>query len=117
MDRFKKKRETLLKIWKDPVWSKVISTGIILLIATIWTKYSNYTSQDIYDFFILILTYKLPIFVFLSVFGIYILTKIIIKLFKRKENPIWDEQVGNYKFKELYQILSSQNFYDLYQSF
>ena len=23
----------------------------------------------------------------------------------KKTNPIWDEQVGNYKFKELYEIL------------
>jgi hypothetical protein len=110
MERLNKIWEAFLKIWKDPVWSKVISAGIILLIATIWTKYSNYTGQDVYNFFILLLTYKLPVFVFLSVIGLYFLTKLLIRLFKKKSDPIWDEQVGNYKFKELYQILSSQNY-------
>ncbi|MBX2932000.1 MAG: hypothetical protein KF781_08655 [Chitinophagaceae bacterium] len=110
MDKLKKIWEAILKIWKDPVWSKVISAGIILLIATIWARYSNYSWQEIYDFFILLLTYKLPIFVFLSIIGLYFLTKLLIRLFKKKIDPIWDEQVGNYKFKELYQILSNQNF-------
>ncbi len=110
MDKVNKLWDTILKIWKDPVWSKVISAGIILLIATLWTKYSNYSSQQVYDFFICLLTYKLPIFVFLSIIGLYFLTKLIIRLFKKKTDPIWDEQVGNYKFKELYQILQNQNY-------
>lgn len=110
MDRLNNMWEVILKIWKDPVWSKVISAGIILLIATIWTKYSNYSSQQVYDFFILLLTYKLPIYVFLSIIGLYFLIKLLIRLFKKKIDPIWDEQVGNYKFKELYHILSNQNF-------
>jgi len=110
MNRLNKIWESILKIWKDPVWSKVISTGIILLIATIWTRYSNYSSQEVYDFFISILTYELPIFVFLSIIGLCFLTKPLRRLFKKKIDPIWDEQVGNYKFKELCQILSNQNF-------
>jgi hypothetical protein len=84
--------------------------GIIVLIATLWTKYSNYSSQQVYDFSICILKYKLPIFVFLSIIGLYFLTKLIIRLFKKKTDPIWDEQVGNYKFKEMYQILQNQNY-------
>ena len=99
----------VLKTWKDPVWSKVISAGIILLIATLWAKYSNYSAKQIYNFIISFLTYKLPIFVFLSLISLYFLTKLVIRLFKKKTDPIWDEQVGNYTFKELYQILSSQN--------
>jgi hypothetical protein len=109
MNKFKKIEEAVLKIWKDPVWSKVISAGIILLIATLWAKYNNYSSQQIYNFVIFILSYKFPVFVFLSIVGAYFLIKLVIRLFKRKIDPIWDEQVGNYKFKELYKILSSQN--------
>lgn len=97
-------------IWKDPVWSKLISTGLILLIATIWTSYSNYSVKDIYDFIIRGLTYKTPVYVFLSLIGAYFVIKLIIKLFKKKTDPIWDEQVGNYKFKELYDILANQNY-------
>lgn len=109
MENLKKLWELVLKIWKDSVWSKVISAGIIILIGTLWAKYSNYTSQQIYDFVIFILSYKLPLFVFLSIIAIYFLIKLVIKLFKRKADPIWDEQVGNYKFKELYRILANQN--------
>jgi hypothetical protein len=109
MNKLKKFWNVLLRIWKDPVWSAVISAGIILIIATIWTKYSKYSSQQIYDFLIFILSYKVPVFVFLSIAGIYFLTKLAIRLFNRKIDPIWDEQVGNYKFKELYKILSNQN--------
>jgi hypothetical protein len=110
MKRLNKIWESIIKIWKDPVWSKVISAGIILFIATIWTKYSNYSSQQVYDFLISTLTYKLPIFVFLSIIGLYFSIKLLIRVFKKKNDPIWDEQIGNYKFKELYHILSSQNF-------
>jgi hypothetical protein len=110
MDKLNKLWDIILKIWKDPVLSKVISVGIIVLIATLWTKYSNYSSQQVYDFSICILKYKLPIFVFLSIIGLYFLTKLIIRLFKKKTDPIWDEQVGNYKFKEMYQILQNQNY-------
>ena len=102
--------ESIISIWKDPVLSKVISTGIIVLIGIIWTKYSKYSTQQVHDFFISILTYKLPIFVFLSIVGSYFLTKLLIRLFEKKTNPIWDEQVGNYKFKELYKILQNQNY-------
>lgn len=35
---FKSIKEGTLKIWKDPVWSKVISAGIIALIAVGWAK-------------------------------------------------------------------------------
>lgn len=98
------------KIWKDSVWSKIISAGLILLIATIWTKYSQYSIENIYDFLISGLTYKAPVFIFLSAFGAYFIINFFLKLLRKKPDPIWDEQVGNYKFKELYKILSNQNY-------
>jgi hypothetical protein len=110
MDKQNKIRDKIIKIWKDPVWSKVISAAIIFIIVTIWAKYSNYTNEQVYNFFILVLTYKIPIFLFLSIIGLYFISKLVIKLFKKKNDPIWDEQVGNYTFKELYQILSIQNY-------
>jgi hypothetical protein len=98
------------RIWKDSVWSKLIATGLILTFTTIWTKYSTYSLSDIYNFIIDGLTYRTPVFVFLSIIGLYFITKLLIKLFRKKTDPIWDEQVGNYKFKELYEILSNQNY-------
>ncbi|AEA45342.1 hypothetical protein [Fluviicola taffensis] len=99
----------IVKVWKDPVWSKVISAGIILLVATLWTKYSNYSAQEVYTFIVSCLKYELPVFVFLSIIGLFFLTKWLIRFFKRNKHPIWDEQVGNYKFGELYHILLNQN--------
>ena len=70
MNKQKKIWEKIIKIWKDPVWSKIISTAIIFIIATIWAKYSNYTNEQVYNFFILILIYKIPVFLFLSLIGL-----------------------------------------------
>lgn len=102
--------EFIKKIWKDSVWSKLIATGLIILITSIWSRYSIYSLSDIYTFLIKGLTYKIPIFVFISVIGLYFIVKLVIKLFRKNEDSIWDEQVGNYKFKELYDILLNQNY-------
>ncbi|AEE49467.1 hypothetical protein Halhy_1575 [Haliscomenobacter hydrossis DSM 1100] len=110
MELFRKIWNWILSIWKDPVWSKVISAGIILLISTVWLKYSNLTFKEIYNGLIEGLAFKAPIFVFLSLIAAYFLLKLFQKSFKRKSDPIWNEQVGNYKFSELYHILANQNF-------
>lgn len=57
----------LLLIWKDPVWSKVISAAIIGLSLWVWAQYSIYSANDIYTFFINILSFKIPIFLILSI--------------------------------------------------
>lgn len=105
----KKVKEIIIKIWKDTVGSAVISAGIIFLFATLWAKYSHYTLTDIYNFSIDILSFKIPVFLFLSVIGIILLTIALIKILRNKKDPIWDEQIGNYTFKELYIILQNQN--------
>ncbi len=107
----KKIWDYILKAWKDPVWSKVIASAIIFLIATIWTRYSNYSVSDILKSIADILTIPFPLYLTLSIIGLLLLTRFAIQFFKSKRtHPIWDEQVGNYKFKELYSILQGQNF-------
>lgn len=100
----------ILKIWKDPVWSKVIASGIIFLMVTIWTKYSGYTFNDILDFLLTALTVPFPLYMTLSIVSLFFIIKYSIKFFKSRTHPIWDEQVGNYKFKELYAVLQRQNY-------
>lgn len=104
----KKIRNFISKIWKDPVWSKVISTIIILIITTVIMKLSNYSFKDILNLLITFLLYKIPVFIFLSLISIYLIIKLIIRFFKNKPDPLWAEQVGNYTFKELYNILSNR---------
>lgn len=110
MKSLKNTWKKISEICKHPVWSKVIAFGIISLIAALWSSYSKYTLKQIYDFLIGGLSYKVPLFFFLSLVGGYFLIKLLIRLFKRKIDPIWEEQVGNYTFRELYGILMKQNF-------
>lgn len=98
------------KVWKDPVWSKVISAVIILVIATIWTGLSNYTFSEMIYFISDLLTEPFPIYLTLSIVGTFILVKYATRFFKKKKHLNWDEQVGNFKFKELYIVLQSQNY-------
>lgn len=107
---FKSIKEGFLNIWKDPVWSKVISAGIIALIAVIWAKITNHTWAEIYDFVLSVLSFKLPVYLFLSTIALYFIVKLCIKLFKKRKDPLWDEQMGNYTFKELYNILLTETF-------
>lgn len=106
---FKKSWETIVKIWKNPVWSKVIAAGIIFLIAYLWERYSNYTFEDMYNYFISFLNFKTPVFVFFVIIALYSIVYFLIKIFKKKTDPIWEERVGNFIFKELYEILKNKN--------
>ena len=108
MKKFQKIKEGFLKIWKDPVWSKVISAGIIVLIAISWAKITNYSWKEMYDFVINVLSFKLSIYVFLSLVAFYFIVKVCIRLFRKWKDPFWDEQMGNYTFKELYNILLTE---------
>jgi hypothetical protein len=102
-------KEVFLKIWKDPVWSKVISVGILGLFALLWAKITNHSWDEIYLFIIKGLSFRLPLFVFLSIIALYFIVKKCIQLFKNRKHPFWDEQIGNYTFKELYNILLTEN--------
>lgn len=108
--RLKSIWEFILKTWKDPVWSKVIASAIIFLIATIWTKYSGHSFSDIIDFLMMVLTAPFPLYMALSIISLFFIIKYSIRFFKSRTHPIWDEQVGNYKFKELYAVLQRQNY-------
>jgi hypothetical protein len=48
----KKHKEAFLKMWRDTVWSKVIATGILGLIALIGAKLTHHSWNDIYLFII-----------------------------------------------------------------
>jgi hypothetical protein len=110
MKNIQKLKEGFLKIWKDPVWSKVISAIIIALIAISWAKITNHSWKEIYDFVINVLSFKLPIYLFLSIIAFYFIVKLCIRLFRKRKDPLWDEQMGNYTFKELHNILLTETF-------
>jgi len=101
-------KDFFLKIWKDAVWSKVIAGGILVAIPIVWAKITNHSWNEIYQFVIKVLSFPLPLYVFLSVIALYFIVKKCIQLFKKRKDPFWDEQMGNYTFKELYNILLTE---------
>lgn len=74
------------KIWKDPVWSKVISIGIIGLITLGYTKFLSVTENVTFkDSFQKILEMKISlIYVFLAIVA-YWLIAFLLKKFLHKE--------------------------------
>lgn len=106
----KKFKESVLKIWKDPVLSKVIAVGIVAIITISWAKITNHSWKEIYDFVLGVLSFKLPVYLFLSIIALYFIFKVCIRLFRKRKDPLWDEQIGNYTFKELHNILFTETF-------
>jgi len=102
-------KKTFSKTWKDPVWSKVIAAGILASVGLFWAKITNHSWEEIYAFIIFVLSFKFPLFIFLSVIAFYFIIKKCIQLFRNKKDSFWDEQMGNYTFKELYNILLTEN--------
>lgn len=95
-------------IWKDPVWSKVISVGILAIIAFVWAWYEKKTPKGIYDLIIQVLNFPIPLYFIFSAVGLLFLIRLLLKFFKKKADPLYDEQVGNYTFKELCQVLQKE---------
>lgn len=98
----------ILKIWKDPVWSKVIAAGFILFISTIWLKYFDYSLDQIIGGLKYLLTFNAPLYVIVVFVVITFCFSGIFKRIRKKTNPIWGERIGNYSFDELYKILQRQ---------
>ena len=104
----KKAKEIFLTIWKDPVWSKVISVGILGLIALVGAKLTHHSWNEIYLFIIAVLSFKVPLYVVLSTIALILAILMIVRFFKNRRDPFWDQPIGNYTFKELYNILLTQ---------
>jgi len=110
MVKFRKLKKGILKIWKDSVLSNVIAVGIVTLIGISWAKITNHSWKEIYDFILNVLSFEVPIYLFLSFVGIYFIVKVFFRLFRKRKNPIWDAQMGNYTFKELHNVLLTETF-------
>ncbi len=103
-----KAKEIFFKIWKDPVWSKVISGIILVGVPILWAKITHHSWEEIYGYIITILTFNFPLYAYLSAVALFFIVRFSIQWFKRKRDPFWDEQIGNYTFKELYNILLTE---------
>lgn len=99
-----------LKIWKDPVWSKVISAGIIGAVVWAWKLIDTDSFAVFWDFIVSVFNYMVSI----PIWGIILIICIrwgIIRIIRslRKGpyvSPVWNETVGNYTFSALYEDLT-----------
>jgi hypothetical protein len=105
-------KEWFFKIWKDPVWSKLIaetfkSWGPIIIpvvAATIWRLIDKDSAFAFVNFLLKFLLLPLPLYVSIGLFILYLLVK---KYNNRVKDPILKEQsTQNFTFKQLYDILS-----------
>jgi hypothetical protein len=103
-------KEFFLKMWKDPVWSKVIAAGILAFIALIWSLINFQGLIAFYRLIIIMLNYVIPI----PIWGILLIITIrwvLIQIIQsEKKHPyvssVWSEEVGNYVFSDLHKELS-----------
>ncbi len=95
-------------IWKDPVWSKVISAIIIAAGIGLWALITKRKPHDLYEVFLRILNWSIPLYVILSLIGLVFLYRIISKRLKKKPDPLYSEMIGHYTFSELVQILENE---------
>src|ERR1700738_4697844 len=103
-----KKIILLLKsIWKDPVWSKVISIGILALLGLCWAWYEKKPPKEIYELVLKILNVPVPFYLILSFIAIAFLVRITLGFIRRKPDPLYDDVIGNYKFRELCVVLQN----------
>lgn len=82
----------LKKVWSDPVWSKVISVGIIGVLTLCYTKFISITEQlSFREAFNIIIETKIPvIYVILSLL-IYWIFKTLLRQ-KPKEKPYYSNK-------------------------
>lgn len=95
--------------WIDPVWSKVIAALIIGIPSITTTSFLLYFTPT-KDFIKAVLYYKLPVYSLLSAIGIGTILNICYEFVKPKfkGHSLWDEQLGNYSFWNLYRIMSNK---------
>ena len=95
----------IIAVWKDPVLSKVISAIIIASGITIWAKVERKSIHDIYNLVINGLSFKIPIYFVLSLFGIILIYQLLKKYFSKKTDPLQNEKIGHFTFTGLFNIL------------
>lgn len=92
-------------IWKDPVWSKVISAIIIASGIAIWARVENKSLADICQTVLNLFNFKVPLYFVLSLLGLLLVFPLLKRLFKKKQDPIANVIVGHFTFQELFNIL------------
>lgn len=103
------------EIWKDPVWSKVISVVIIALGSTLWRWIDINSFKTFFNLLINWLEFRLPVWwVILGCFVVWLLIRLIKSIglestaLVDQRNPILDDKIGERTFQELYNILNEK---------
>ena len=107
-----KVKSRILGIWKDPVGSGIILFIITAILTWGWNTIDVNSFTVFKGYIFDVLKYRLPFWISI-LFGLAIwMCLLIYRRFKKKDtfenNPIWNEQLGDYTTKELYLILLKQ---------
>lgn len=99
------------KLWTNPVWSKVISAGIIALITVIYSIVKTaFEDISLYDAIIKVLNFKIEVYLYLIFSILSIAIYFIINFIRKKINKRHlgfelDQRIGNFTFRELHNAL------------
>lgn len=106
-----KYKSFIKQLWTDPVWSKVISAGIIIFIGFVYSLFQTLL-KDISLLQVLkdTLNFKIELWkIFLTIFGVLISYAVYYKWRQMKNKKIGkfntEEPVGNFTFRELHNSL------------
>jgi hypothetical protein len=99
------------KLWTSPVWSKVISAGIIALITVLYSVVKTvFEDISLYEAIIKVLNFEIEVYLYLifSFFSIaiyFIINFIRNKINKRHLGFELDQKIGSFTFRELHNAL------------
>lgn len=103
------------EIWKDPVWSKVISVVIVALASALWRWIDIESFKTSFNLLINWLKFQVPVWwVILGCFVVWLIIRLIksIRLEStpliHQRNPILDDKIGERTFQELFDILNDK---------
>lgn len=106
-----KYKSVIKQLWTDPVWSKVISAGIIIFIGFVYSLFQTlFKNVSIIQVFKDTLNFKIELWkIFLTIFIVLISYAVYYKWRQKKNKKIGkfntEEAVGNFTFRELHNSL------------
>lgn len=101
----------LNKLWHDPVWSKVIYAGFLLLISLIYSFFATLFKEISFsEAFTQTVNYELPLYLIFIFIAVGLITYgILYKIRQKRKRHIGrfdvEQIVGNFTFRELYNAL------------
>src|SRR5690554_5908044 len=105
----------LNKLWHDPIWGKLIYTGILFILGLLYSFFTTIFKEiSFVNAFVETLNICIPIYlIFIIIALAFIIYEILNKIRQKRNKHIGifdvEQEVGNFKFRELYNALLTHN--------